>query len=121
LLVVPLRKTRSFTRMGDSLLILSFLWVGQSSAQGVSRAPGTPQSSFRKLPSAPEAPAGFRIESGDGLVRLKWNPTPHALGYVVYVSEDAKTFKPDSTSKCNTPPKDLCRGGKSKTLSRPIV
>ena len=28
---------------------------------------------------------------------------------------------PDSTSKCNTPPKDLCRGGKSKTLSRSIV
>jgi len=50
----------------------------------------------------------------------------NTIAKVISEIEQKKMFLPalqrlDSTSKCNTLPKDLCWGGKSKTLSWSVV
>ena len=45
------------------------------------------------MKAEPNPPTGFIIEPGNGIAHLIWNPMPGALSYLLYISEDGKTFK----------------------------
>jgi hypothetical protein len=50
--------------------------------------PGTDREIVKLL-----SPTNFKIKPGNGLAYLSWDPVPGAKQYLVYISEDSKTYK----------------------------